>query len=55
MGWNPHITVATLVCRQNSFLLVEEWDEGTLVLNQPAGHLDENESRQEAALRETLL
>lgn len=27
MGWNPHITVATLVRQQNRFLLVEEWDE----------------------------
>jgi 8-oxo-dGTP pyrophosphatase MutT (NUDIX family) len=54
MGWYPHITVATLVCRQNDFLLVEEWEESALVLNQPAGHLDENESLEDAAVRETL-
>jgi len=54
MGWNPHITVATLVHRQNSFLLVEESDENVLVLNQPAGHLNENETLEQAAVRETL-
>jgi|TARA_Y100000310_G_scaffold313325_2_gene361560 8-oxo-dGTP pyrophosphatase MutT (NUDIX family) len=54
MGWNPHITVATLVRQQNRFLLVEEWEEDALVLNQPAGHLDENESLEQGAVRETL-
>ena len=42
MGWNPHITVATLVRQENIFLLVAEWEDDDLALNQPAGHRDEN-------------
>jgi 8-oxo-dGTP pyrophosphatase MutT (NUDIX family) len=34
--------------------LVEELKGGRLVLNQPAGHLEANESLRQAALRETL-
>ena len=36
------------------YLLVEEIVDGETVLNQPAGHIEENESILEAALRETL-
>lgn len=56
MSWNWHITVACLVQRDGRFLLVEERidDAGGLVLNQPAGHWDENETLFEAAARETL-
>lgn len=50
----PHVTVATIVEDQGRFLLVEEHAEGRVVLNQPAGHLEANESLLEAALRETL-
>lgn len=46
--------VAALVERDGKFLLVEEWADGALVLNQPAGHLDEGESLIEAVIRETL-
>ncbi|WP_322977865.1 NUDIX hydrolase [Pseudomonas sp. C11] len=54
MDWQPHITVATVIEDQGRFLFVEEFKAGRLVLNQPAGHLEANESLREAALRETL-
>jgi len=50
----PHITVATLVEKDGRFLMVEEWSNGLLVFNQPAGHVEEGESLAEAALRETI-
>ena len=50
----PHVTVATVVEDQGRFLLVEEQAEGRVVFNQPAGHLEANESLLQAALRETL-
>lgn len=52
--WCPHVTVATVVPRNGQFLLVEETVRGHLVLNQPAGHLDPDETLQHAAVRETL-
>ena len=54
MEWQPHITVATVIEDDGRFLFVEEFKAGRLVLNQPAGHLEANESLREAALRETL-
>ena len=54
MDWQPHITVATLIEDQGRFLMVEEFKAGKHVLNQPAGHLEANESLREAAIRETL-
>ena len=54
MAWAPHITVATIVERDGQFLFVEEMSSGQRVLNQPAGHLEANESLIEAAVRETL-
>ena len=54
MTWQPHITVATIIEDQGRFLLVEELKGGRLVLNQPAGHLEADESLRQAALRETL-
>ena len=50
----PRITVATLIERGGRFLFVEERINGKLVLNQPAGHLDADESIVHAAARETL-
>ncbi|PWB31880.1 NUDIX hydrolase [Pseudomonas sp. SDI] len=54
MIWHPHITVATIVEDQGRFLFVEEFKAGQHVFNQPAGHLEANESLRDAALRETL-
>jgi len=54
MNWHPHTTVATIVEQNQRFLMVEEKDNGQTVFNQPAGHLEKDESLFEAALRETL-
>ena len=51
--WQPDVTVATLVARDGQLLCVEERVGGRLVLNQPAGHLEPDESLVDAALRET--
>jgi len=59
--WKPNSTVATVVERTNSdnerdekeYLFVHEIREGKKVYNQPAGHLDEDESLINAAIRET--
>lgn len=51
--WQPDVTVATVVVRDGRLLLVEERVNGSLVLNQPAGHLEPDESLEQAALRET--
>jgi len=54
MIWKPNVVVAAIVERDGKFLLVEEQADGRLVLNQPAGHLDEGESLMDAVVRETL-
>jgi ADP-ribose pyrophosphatase YjhB (NUDIX family) len=54
MVWKPNVTVAAVVEREGRFLLVEEEVGGTLVLNQPAGHLERGETLLDAAVRETL-
>ena len=53
MIWKPHATVAAVIEQQGRFLMVEEDSEGSIVYNQPAGHLDPNESLIEAVIRET--
>lgn len=52
--WIPHVTVATIVEKDNKFLMVEEDLHGKKLLNQPAGHLDKGETLVEAAIRETM-
>lgn len=54
MVWKPNVTVAAVVENEGKFLLVEERIEGAAVLNQPAGHLESNESLVQAVARETL-
>jgi ADP-ribose pyrophosphatase YjhB (NUDIX family) len=54
MTWAPHVTVATIVERNNRFLMVYEEADGKKVYNQPAGHLEPHETLSEAAMRETL-
>lgn len=51
--WQPDVTVATVVVRDGRLLCVEERANGQLVINQPAGHLEPDESLIEAAVRET--
>jgi len=53
MVWTPRATVAAIIERDNKFLMVEEIAHGEKVFNQPAGHLDDNESLIEAVIRET--
>jgi 8-oxo-dGTP pyrophosphatase MutT (NUDIX family) len=53
MSCLTHQTVATVIERQGLFLLVEERVEDFVYLNQPAGHLEDGESLQQAAIRET--
>ena len=55
MSWEPHVTVAVVVERDSRFLLVEEInDRDMLVLNQPAGHVEQGETLEQAAIREAL-
>lgn len=48
-----HLTVATVIEREDNFLLVREIREGREVFNQPAGHVELGESLVDAAIRET--
>ena len=50
----PSVTVAGVIERGGQFLLVEEEDEGRVVFNQPAGHLEQHESVVEGCVREVL-
>ena len=54
MSWIPHITVASVIEEDKKYLLVEEYVQDLVVLNQPAGHLEENETIIEACAREVL-
>lgn len=53
MIWKPHVTVAAIIERDKRFLMVEEIIDGRLQINQPAGHLEDDESLIEATIRET--
>lgn len=53
MTWYPHVTVAAVVESDGKFLLVYEKAEDGNVYNQPAGHLEQNETLLEAVVRET--
>ena len=52
MPFNPEVTVAAIVERDTRYLLVEERIAGRLVLNQPAGHLEDRETLLAAVVRE---
>lgn len=52
--WKPHATVAAIVEQDGKFLLVEESTDRGNRFNQPAGHLEDNETIFEAVVRETL-
>ncbi len=53
MTWKPHVTVAAIIEQDNQFLMVEELVHHQRVINQPAGHLDPDESLIDAVIRET--
>lgn len=50
----PELTVAAVVERDGRFMLVEERIDGRLVLNQPAGHVEDGETLLAAVVREVL-
>lgn len=52
--WKPAVTVAAIIERGGQFLLVEEQTGDGIRLNQPAGHLEPEESLLDAVVRETL-
>ena len=51
-----HLTVASITEHQNKFLMVEEFSKKLKhkVINQPAGHVENNEAIIDAVIRETL-
>jgi 8-oxo-dGTP pyrophosphatase MutT (NUDIX family) len=56
--WKPSVTVAAIIARRvggmSEFLLVEEHTPEGLKLNNPAGHLEPEESPQQGVVREAL-
>ncbi|MCH9699678.1 MAG: NUDIX hydrolase [Gammaproteobacteria bacterium] len=54
MTWAPRVTVAAVVERDQQFLCVRETILGQQVINQPAGHLEQDETLIQAVERETL-
>lgn len=50
--YKPHVTVACVVQAEGELLVVEETINGKATWNQPAGHLEAEESLLEAASRE---
>ncbi len=52
--WRPSVTVAAVIERDGKFLFVEELQDGRRVLNQPAGHLDPDETLIAACAREVM-
>jgi len=54
MVWKPDVTVAAVAERDGKFLFVEERASGRVVINQPAGHLEDGETFLDAVVRETL-
>jgi 8-oxo-dGTP pyrophosphatase MutT (NUDIX family) len=54
MSLKPDVTVAAIVEHAGLFLIVQERAARRIVLNQPAGHLEDGESLRDAVVRETL-
>jgi 8-oxo-dGTP pyrophosphatase MutT (NUDIX family) len=52
--WKPNVTVAAMIEQDGRFLLVEEKTDRGNRFNQPAGHLEDNETLLEAVIRETM-
>jgi 8-oxo-dGTP pyrophosphatase MutT (NUDIX family) len=52
--WKPSVTVAAVIERNGQFLMVEEETSEGVRFNQPAGHLDPNETLLQAVSRETM-
>ena len=54
MIWKPNVTVAAVIEQGGKFLLVEEHTSHGLLFNQPAGHLEPDESLVAGVAREAL-
>jgi ADP-ribose pyrophosphatase YjhB (NUDIX family) len=54
MIWKPNVTVAAVLEQDGKFLLVEEETSQGVLFNQPAGHLEANESLIAGVAREVL-
>ena len=54
MRFKPNVTVAAVINDGDKYLVIEEESHDRLVINQPAGHLDPEESLIEAVCREVL-
>ena len=54
MIWKPNVTVAAIIEQDGKFLLVEEHTSQGILFNQPAGHLEADESLLAAVAREVL-
>jgi 8-oxo-dGTP pyrophosphatase MutT (NUDIX family) len=52
--FKPSVTVAAIIEHAGRYLLVEEHTPEGLMLNNPAGHLEQGESPQQAVVREAL-
>jgi len=54
MVWKPDVTVAAVIESEGKFLLIEEETFQGVRFNQPAGHLESDESLLDAVKREVL-
>jgi 8-oxo-dGTP pyrophosphatase MutT (NUDIX family) len=52
MRWKANVTVAAVIEKDGRFLMIEEESNGVIVINQPAGHLEKDETIIEAVIRE---
>ena len=52
MIWTPHLTVAAVIERDGEMLMVEELADSRNVYNQPAGHVENQETIYDAVIRE---
>lgn len=51
--WHPNVTVAAIIEHNSKFIMVSDKTINGIKLNQPAGHLDPNETLIDAVIRET--
>ena len=54
MIWKPNVTVAAIIEQDGKFLLVEEHTSQGPLFNQPAGHLEPDESLEQGVAREAM-
>lgn len=52
MQWKPNTTVAAIIEQDGKFLMVEEETAEGFRINQPAGHLEQDETLIQAVIRE---